>query len=236
MKFWKAFTHKSMLGSNLLDPEVCCSHIWSAADKALRVDVEELLNLLKYAAENTPRSAKPSRHKEGKFPANFPLAMACLFDQIVVRERQAGRGNVVEQALGRQLHDLIFKHWVMGFVPGSKFLMNLLVLWESSGFFEDEYLQSHRAALLPLAVGPGADGVPDPPHKDQCTGWYRVIQRSGINGTSVSATPDATRKLMLNGTLNSNGTDGSARGSAEAPGHSSQGVQPFLPLAAVKTQ
>jgi len=115
-----------------------------------------------------------------------------VIDRMVMSERRTGGVPRFENALGPQIYNLIFQKWILGNVPGSQFLANLLLMWERLGYFEQKHLEPCKKPLLLILAYAPLDGVVDSPHKDNGTGWYKVIQRS--NDGRSRAPEDAKRK------------------------------------------
>merc|ERR1712211_171692 len=83
----------------------------------------------------------------------------------------------LENALSAYVHKMIFRRWVLGVVPGSQFLANLLIAWEHLGYFKVKHLEQPMKSMYLLVSYARSDGVPDRPTKDKGTGWYRLVQR-----------------------------------------------------------
>eukprot|EP00930_Biecheleria_cincta_P040440 TRINITY_DN27711_c0_g1_i1.p1 TRINITY_DN27711_c0_g1~~TRINITY_DN27711_c0_g1_i1.p1 ORF type:complete len:802 (+),score=189.53 TRINITY_DN27711_c0_g1_i1:3-2408(+) len=154
--------------------EEACEALWCAAHLALQASAKEVCILFETIAKKTLK--KKMKPEKNMYPANMPLALACIIDRIVVLERRAGRGARLERALSPCLPK-IFGRWIMGLVHGSQFLANLLLAWERSGWFQTKHLDKCREKLWLLVAYARSDGVPDAPEKDEGRGWYKVVSR-----------------------------------------------------------
>merc|ERR1712136_611095 len=136
-----------------IKPDEACGTVHAAAKFALQAYPDDVVRVLveisKYILRRTAAAVK------GHYPANMPLVIMCLVDQIVMLERQQRRPPKFEQFLGPIVHSLIFQRWVLGVVPGSQFLANLLITWQRLGYFKEEHLEQPRKTLwLLLAYAP----------------------------------------------------------------------------------
>jgi len=113
----------------------------------------------------------------GMLSSNTPVLLACLVDQIVLEERRKGNKRNFEEKLGSIIHSLIFSGWIMGNVPGSQFLTNVLLTWCRLGYFEPHQLEKCKRSLMLLVQYAPIEGVPDAPSKPKGTGWYAIVKR-----------------------------------------------------------
>lgn len=157
-----------------IKPDEACGTVHAAAKFALQAYPDDVVRVLveisKYILRRTAAAVK------GHYPANMPLVIMCLVDQIVMLERQQRRPPKFEQALGPIVHSLIFQRWVLGVVPGSQFLANLLITWQRLGYFKEEHLEQPRKTLWLLLAYAPSTGIPDP-DREKGVGWYRIVQR-----------------------------------------------------------
>lgn len=164
--------------------EEAAEPVRAAAVYALLAYPDDVVRMLVDLSKNILRRTGPVT--KGRYPANMPLVLACLVDRIVMLERQQGGPPRFESCLGPVLHILIFSRWSIGVVPGSQFLANLLFTWERLGYFKGHLHQSRKTLWL-LMFYARTDGIPDPPHKDKGTGWYRIVSRAPGNQEGTEA-------------------------------------------------
>ncbi|CAJ1368355.1 unnamed protein product [Effrenium voratum] len=148
--------------------------IWSAAHFALKATPAEVIKVFQTVSSAVLR--KKDKVPKGWYPANMTLALACIIDRAVYLARR-DQLSVLEKALGPHLHDILLSRWQIGRVRGSQFLANLILTWERLGYFQDQDLEPCKQQLLVLLAFARPEGVPDPPHKDDGTGWYKVVAR-----------------------------------------------------------
>lgn len=158
-----------------IKPDEACEPVACAARFALRASPQDVAKILTNVAKNTLR--KTGAVRNGTYPANMPLVIACLVDCIVTNERKKGISKRFENCFSPLIYQMIFQRWVLGSIPGSQFLANLLVTWERSGYFQVKHIEECKKPLWLLVAYAKADGVPDSPDKDKCAGWYRVVKR-----------------------------------------------------------
>lgn len=163
-----------------IDPNKACEHIYQAAHYALKATPCRVAQILGSVAKAT--LTYPDEVGKGVYPANMPLALACLIDRMVYlarkRGEQTGLGSeLLEKALSPKLYDILLRRWVVGRIKGSQFLANMILLWERLGYFEAKDLDKCKQSLYILIVYARHDGVPDPPDKDFGDGWYKIAAR-----------------------------------------------------------
>ncbi|CAE7522314.1 LSMT-L [Symbiodinium necroappetens] len=157
-----------------IDPNKACEHIWQAAHYALKATPCRVAQILGSVAKAT--LTYPDEVGKGVYPANMPLALACLIDRMVYLARQRG-SQLLEKALSPKLYDILLRRWVVGRIKGSQFLANMILLWERLGYFEAKDLDKCKESLYILIAYARHDGVPDPPDKDSGDGWYKIAAR-----------------------------------------------------------
>lgn len=157
-----------------IKPEEACEVVWCAAHFAKQTYPNQLVSVFKTISRQVLRKTGPVHR--GKYPANFPLVFACLVDRLVMMERRSGDPPKFESALAPVIFSLIFQRWVLGVVPGSHFLSNLLFTWDRLGYFGRDHLEKPRKSLWLLLAYARSDGVPDP-EKEEGSGWYKVVRR-----------------------------------------------------------
>mmetsp|Transcript_33297 Transcript_33297/g.79851 ORF Transcript_33297/g.79851 Transcript_33297/m.79851 type:complete len:717 (-) Transcript_33297:17-2167(-) len=155
-------------------PQKAMDAIWSAAHFALKATPAEVIKVFQTVSSAVLR--KKDKVPKGWYPANMTLALACIIDRAVYLARR-DQLSVLEKALGPHLHDILLSRWQIGRVRGSQFLANLILTWERLGYFQDQDLEPCKQQLLVLLAFARPEGVPDPPHKDDGTGWYKVVAR-----------------------------------------------------------
>eukprot|EP00434_Breviolum_minutum_P031012 symbB.v1.2.027429.t1/scaffold2809.1/size69810/4 len=155
-----------------INPEKALDCIWSAAHFAIKATPGEVKKVFEKVAQSILRSKQ--KVPRGHYPANMPLALACIIDRAVYLARRTNQGGItaLEKALGPSLDSILLSRWQLGRVRGSQFLANLFLAWERLGYFE--MCKKHLLVLLAFAR---PEGLPDPPHKEDGTGWYKVVAR-----------------------------------------------------------
>eukprot|EP00929_Paragymnodinium_shiwhaense_P052016 TRINITY_DN2608_c0_g1_i2.p1 TRINITY_DN2608_c0_g1~~TRINITY_DN2608_c0_g1_i2.p1 ORF type:complete len:679 (-),score=168.87 TRINITY_DN2608_c0_g1_i2:72-2108(-) len=144
------------------------------AELAMQVYPDELCRLLTTLSKGVLR--RPAIVGRDRYSAQMPLVLACLFDRIVMLERQQGGVKRFETALGSIAHKTIFRRWIVGVTPGSQFLANMLLHWERNGYFKAKQLEEPHRTMALLVAYAKADGVSDP-EKAKGAAWYRLVQR-----------------------------------------------------------
>lgn len=177
-----------------IDPEKAMECIWSAAHFAIKATPSEVKKVFDKVSQSVLRSKQ--KVPRGAYPANMPLALACIIDRAVYLARRLSQGAItaIERALGPSLYNILLSRWQLGRVRGSQFLANLFLAWERLGYFEDKHLETCKKHLLVLLAFVRAEGVPDPPHKDEGTGWYKVVAREP--GEDKNTEPIASRQRL----------------------------------------
>ncbi|CAL1173791.1 unnamed protein product [Cladocopium goreaui] len=177
-----------------IDPEKAMECIWSAAHFAIKATPSEVKKVFDKVSQSVLRSKQTV--PRGAYPANMPLALACIIDRAVYLARRLSQGAItaIERALGPSLYNILLSRWQLGRVRGSQFLANLFLAWERLGYFEDKHLETCKKHLLVLLAFVRAEGVPDPPHKDEGTGWYKVVAREP--GEDKNTEPIASRQRL----------------------------------------
>lgn len=177
-----------------IDPEKAMECIWSAAHFAIKATPSEVKQVFDKVSQSVLRSKQ--KVPRGAYPANMPLALACIIDRAVYLARRLSQGAMtsIERALGPSLYNILLSRWQLGRVRGSQFLANLFLAWERLGYFEDKHLETCKKHLLVLLAFVRAEGVPDPPHKDEGTGWYKVVAREP--GEDKNTEPIASRQRL----------------------------------------
>jgi len=163
------------LSRKQIKPDEACEPVACAAVFALRACPQDVAKILMNVAKNTLR--KTADVRKGTYPANMPLVIACLVDCIVTNERKQGVSKRFENCFSPLIYQMIFQRWVLGSIPGSQFLANLLVTWERSGYFQAKHIEECKKPLWLLVAYAKADGVPDSPDKENRAGWYKVVRR-----------------------------------------------------------
>ncbi|CAE7551938.1 RBCMT [Symbiodinium sp. CCMP2592] len=152
-----------------IDPNKACEHIYQAAHYALKATPCRVAQILGSVAKAT--LTYPDEVGKGVYPANMPLALACLIDRMVYlarkRGEQTGLGSeLLEKALSPKLYDILLRRWVVGRIKGSQFLANMILaqdylpwsntslsqsngilLWERLGYFEAKDLDKCKQSL-----------------------------------------------------------------------------------------
>jgi len=167
-----------------IKPDEACEPVSRAASIALQARPHDIARILMNIAKNTLRKA--GKVRKGSYPANMPLVIACLVDCIVTTERKKGGAKRFENTFGPLIYQMIFQRWVLGLIPGSQFLANLLLTWEDSGYFQAKHIEECKKPLWLLIAYAKADGagVPDSPDKEKAAGWYRIVKRAGLHSWS----------------------------------------------------
>ncbi|CAJ1398723.1 unnamed protein product [Effrenium voratum] len=142
-------------------PQKAMDAIWSAAHFALKATPAEVIKVFQTVSSAVLR--KKDKVPKGWYPANMTLALACIIDRAVYLARR-DQLSVLEKALGPHLHDILLSRLKSG-SP------------EESGSPGDQDLEPCKQQLLVLLAFARPEGVPDPPHKDDGTGWYKVVAR-----------------------------------------------------------
>jgi len=166
---------RAPLTKRLVKPDEACEPISCAARYALQASPMDVAKILTNVARNTLR--RTGKVRKGTYPANMPLVIACLVDCIVTNERKKGLSKRFEEAFSPLIYQMIFQRWVLGSIPGSQFLTNLLVTWERSGYFHAKHIEECKKPLWLLVAYARSDGVPDSPDKENGTGWYKIVKR-----------------------------------------------------------
>jgi len=168
---------RAPLTKRQIKPDEAYEPVSCAARLALQARPHDVARILLNIAKNTLR--KTGKVRKGTYPANMPLVIACLVDCIVTNERKKGNSKRFENTLGPLIYQIIFQRWVLGSIPGSQFLANLLLTWEHSGYFQPKHIEECKKPLWLLIAYAKADGagVPDSPDKEKVAGWYRIVKR-----------------------------------------------------------
>lgn len=177
-----------------INPEKALDSIWSAAHFALKATPKEVKKVFEKVSQTVLR--KTQKVPRGYYPANMPLALACIIDRAVylARRQKPGEMTVLEKALGPNLHSILLGRWQLGRVRGSQFLANLFLTWERLGYFQERHLEECKKHLLVLLAFVRPEGVPDPPDKDEGAGWYKVVARDP--GEDENTEPIASRARL----------------------------------------
>eukprot|EP00439_Symbiodinium_sp_Y106_P039671 s4794_g4.t2 len=138
-----------------IDPNKACEHIYQAAHYALKATPCRVAQILGSVAKAT--LTYPDEVGKGVYPANMPLALACLIDRMVYlarkRGEQTGLGSeLLEKALSPKLYDILLRRWVVGRIKGSQFLANMILLWERLGYFEAKDLDKCKQSLASFVI------------------------------------------------------------------------------------
>jgi len=162
-----------------ISPEQAREPIWRAASFAFEAYPDDVKSVLLEVSKNVLRRTGPA--PKGKYPANMPLVLACLIDCIVRLERQrleqVGSGKPrFATVLGPVLHQIVFSRWVAGVIPGSQFLVNLLLTWDQLEYFKPQDLAEPRKSLWLLLAYARKEGVAEK-DRDDGVGWYRIVAR-----------------------------------------------------------
>jgi len=157
-----------------IKPEEACEAIWCAAAYAMKATPTEVAKVLLTVSKATLK--KKMKVPKGFYPVNMPLVLACIIDRIMITEKQQG-GSRFEKTFSQHLLKILFSRWTLGSVHGSQFLANLILTWDSLGWFQEKHLEPCKKALMLLVAYAGKEGVPDPPDKNDGHGWYRVVAR-----------------------------------------------------------
>mmetsp|Transcript_66540 Transcript_66540/g.185498 ORF Transcript_66540/g.185498 Transcript_66540/m.185498 type:complete len:755 (-) Transcript_66540:77-2341(-) len=174
LAFFAQELSRKVLMKSRIEPDEINSLVRKAADYAMQAYPEDVVKVLKEISRNVMK--RPGPVGKGKYSASMPVALACLVDRVVVLERQRGSARRLENAIGPNLHRMIFKRWQLGVIPGSQFLANILITWERLGYFKVKHLSEPMKSLWLLIAYARLDGIPDP-MKDSGEGWYKSVQR-----------------------------------------------------------
>lgn len=178
--------------------------IKQAVSLCAKANPQEVFKVMLAVQQKTERRPDKQPTREG-FPANMLLVLACIIDQTVLVERLRGRAGSeegqlrgpvesFEEFIGSKLGLLIFDRWVLGVIPGSQFLANLVLMWERCNWFKPSFLQQCKKPLgLLIAYASPWSGVEDDPDKSQCSGWYQLVQRPSSYKDKASISPITPR-------------------------------------------
>jgi len=187
---------RAPLTKRLIKADEAREPVSCAARLALQACPQDVAKILMNVSKNTLR--KTGKVRKGTYPANMPLVIACLVDCIVTHERKTGVSKRFENTLSPLIYQVIFQRWVLGSLPGSQFLANLLVTWERSGYFQAKHIEECKKPLWLLVAYAKADGVSDSPDKEKTAGWYKIVKREpGFTAGAEAICPRHTAEQQV---------------------------------------